>query len=184
MCLQLNSHLKDTLNNCVDVRLVESEICPASELVVEKFPAYFENMVEKYPDSQTVLSHFLSTHFKRKFNAADTSSEWMASASLYKAYLLDTFLKSKNKKAVLRTHLFLGTFFYETNVSDTAWRMLQRLRIVPTRDTVEKYLKNLPSPQPKPKNFLFLEINNLDIYLHKASSIQTTNLRCCTSFRA
>jgi hypothetical protein len=145
---------------------VQSEHCQIKELNINKLDEYISGLIVKYPDVKVAMRVFFSDHFRRKRRATSTIVEWQRAASLYEAFLMDTFLRSKNSKAVMRTNLLVGMFMYHTDVSETAWRLLQRLRIVLSRDSIEKFLKSHPPNLPPAKNFKYVIFDNLDIWLH------------------
>ena len=169
VCLQLNLQLEDVRNQIFDVGDVDSEYCEVSELQVDNFDAYYNSMLEKYPVAARVMEAFFSKHFINKQHNSSTSDKWQQSASLYQSFMLDMFLKSKSSKSVLRTNLLLGVVLLHAEVPNIVWQILQRLRVLPARDTVEKYLKNVPIHQPPLQNFKYCSLDNCEIFIHTNS---------------
>ena len=175
VCKDLQDQLEGRKIPEVNVGVVESEYCPVDELLVENFENYTEEMLDKYPEAEQVMGNFFSRTFRRKQASSSTLTEWQQSASIYVAFILDMFLKSKNSKAVLRTGLLIGVYLFNNNVTSAVWKLLQRLRVVPSRDVVERYLKAIPLPTLEPANFKFFSIDNCDILLKTNSVFADTH---------
>lgn len=146
---------------------VEDEYCCPSELKIENFAEYFENLVRKYSPLREIMNFCLSGYFTAKERKKGTFSQWKDWSGLYKAFLADTFLRSKSGKSVLRTNLLLGVMIYQSKCPESVWRILQRLKIIPSRDTIEKYLASQPKIDVSHANFVIFQYDNCDIYRHK-----------------
>ena len=151
--------------------VVENEICTSDLLGTEHFEIYYQSLLQKYPILQQMVHFFFSNYSMRKESSKKTSEEWHRCRSLYKSFILDTILKSRDKNALLRTHMMLGVVLMQYNMPDPAWRLLQRLRILPSRHVVEKYLRNQPEPTLPEEKFQFISLDNAEIKLH------TTHMR-------
>ena len=127
-----------------DKWLVENDICTPSDLLPQNFAAYYNLMLQKYPLLQIMVGFFFSNWRTRKEKSKKTLEEWLTCKSLYKSFIVDMILKSRNTKAVLSTQLMLGVVFVQYNVPEPAWRLLQRFRVLPSRQYVENYLKKQP----------------------------------------
>lgn len=147
---------------------VVSEYCEPHLLHTENCNDYYEDQLVQYPNLRKVLQPFFSEHFRIKEKAAATNSQWKQASGLYKAFILDTFLKSKNSKAVLRTNLLLGVALYQSKIPESAWKLLQRVRVLPSVDTVERYLKTIPPPVFSDEWFIIFSYDNCDIMKHRA----------------
>ncbi len=79
--------------------------------------------------------------------------------------------------------MLLGLLIYQSKCPDSIWRLLQRLKIIPTRGIVEKYLKSLPPPDVSGQNMLIVHFDTCDIYRHvtkRYTSWQSDYLHMCT----
>jgi hypothetical protein len=145
---------------------VQSDSPTPQQLLVENLGNYYAEMLVKYPVLNELLRFFFSQHQQRKDNAADTSDKWRNAYTLYKCFIIDTFLKSKNKQAVLRTHYLLGTYFHLAKVSNSVWQVLMRLRIVPSRTVIANWVKSQPLHKIDPEKILLYSFDNCDIHQH------------------
>lgn len=145
---------------------VESDTCTPDDLQIHKMHDYYEGLLQKYPTLETVLRPLFSKHFQTKEKSRSADSRWIACAGLYRAFVADVVLRSKNSKAVLRTNMLLGVLVYQSRCPDSIWRLFQRLKILPTRDTVEKFLKSCPAPDFSVAKFVITHYDNCDIYRH------------------
>jgi hypothetical protein len=145
---------------------VFTDVCSPEELHVNKMRTYYNNQLARYPQLQQLMEPLFSAHFKRKERSHSTNSRWYSCAGLYRAFVADVLLRTKDGKAVLRTNLLLGLLIYQSNCPTSIWRLLQRLKIIPTRDTVENYLKSIPSATFSEAKFIITHYDNCDIYRH------------------
>ena len=145
---------------------IDSDVPPPQQLTIDNFGKYYQDMLNKYPFLAFIMQFCLSLHHNRKENAADTTEEWLMSSDFYKSYLLDTILKSRNSKAVLRTQLFLGVYFYLVKVPEPAWRILERLRVLPSRQYVQDYLQSQPMIKLSDDLMIVFCFDNCDILMH------------------
>jgi len=145
---------------------VVSEYCLPTQLHTENLAEYCREMMEKYPALHTTMDPLFSKHWRTKEKSSSTDSHWLAQASLYKAFIIDMILKSKNQKAVMRTNLMLGVYFYQLRLPESAWKILQRLRILPTIDTVEVYLIDIPEIPIDNNKLKMVTFDNCDIHHH------------------
>ena len=126
---------------------VKSVEISKEDLTIGKFQKYYEDMLITYPAAQIIPENFLSETHKKKKKASSTNPKWKEVSVLYKSFLVDVFLKFKNKMAVLRTHYYLGLFCWHAGMPEPIWKLFQRLRILPSKEVIEKWLKNLPPPE-------------------------------------
>ena len=154
--------------------IVDSEYCEPEMLNIEFFESYYEKMLEKYPLLQQMVVFFFSNYGVAKKHSKKTPEEWHSARALYKAFIVDTLLKSRNSKAVLRTHLMLGVILMQYNIPEPAWRLLQRICVLSSRKTIERYLRNQPEPTISDDSFVFASMDNLEIKL-KTDHMRTTN---------
>jgi hypothetical protein len=150
-----------------------NDVCAPHDLSFEKFGNYCEELLEKQPDLGGIIQPMFSTQFKQSYNSAEKDSQWFAGASFYKAFLLDVIIRTKNPKAVMRTNLALGIALYRSKVPEYAWRLLQKLKILPCIQYVEKYLELLPQAAFSDDKFLFFHYDNFSMYDHVRKKLST-----------
>jgi len=102
------------------------------------FQTYVEKIKKLAPFLTVLINLFVSTSAKRKAQATDTNPKWKIWAFFFQAWLLDMFCRSRMPKQVRRTTLLVSAYMLLCNISDPAWRFLQRLRIVISKEAVEK----------------------------------------------
>ena len=134
---------------------------------------YFDELLRKYPNLGNILQPLFSGHFLTKEKGRATDSRWMACVGLYRAFVADVILRSKNSKAVGRTNMLLGLIIYQSKCPDSVWKLLQRVKIIPTRGTVEEYLKSLPKADFATMESVITHYDNCDIYRHIAKRYTT-----------
>jgi hypothetical protein len=161
------SQAEDIRSGFAEVGIVSSEYCAISQLAPENCREYYGDLLRKYPLLERILEPWFSNHFQRKEKQGATNSQWMDAQGFYKAMVADMFLKSKNSKAVLRTNLILGVALYNCKMPESAWKLLTRLRLVPTITTIEHYLRSKPPYQLAQNCFLFFSYDNLTFGKHK-----------------
>ena len=145
---------------------VKSVVLSKEDLKITNFQNYYEKMLITYPATQTISDNFLSGTHKTKKKASSTNFKWKELSAFYKSFLVDVFLKSKNKIAVPKTHYYLGLFCWHAGCPEPIWKLFQRLRILPSKEIVEKWLKNLPPPQMEINSIKILALNNCDKKIH------------------
>jgi hypothetical protein len=144
-----------------------SAVCSPTDLEFDNFGLYCEELLKKQPDLGAITQPLFSKSFKDAYKRkCHDSSVWFGWASFYKVFLFDAIIRSKNPKAVLRTNLALGIALYRCKLPEYAWRILQRLKILPCVQYVENYLSLLPEPVFSDKHFLFFNYDNFDIHRH------------------
>ena len=123
---------------------IDSQYCNAKDLHLPKFADYLEDLCAKYPILVPVLELFTFQSHNRKLKAHNTLTEWKIWSGFYRSYLADTFFRSRYPKSVMRTNLALGLYFTLVKIPDPAWRILEHLRIVTSRETIENYVNSHP----------------------------------------
>ena len=156
----------DRFESDLQLDSVETDVCSPQELQVNKMREYYDSQLVKHPHLKNLIEPLFSGHFKSKERARSTNSRWQSCAGLYRAFVADVILRTKNSKAVLRTNLLLGLMIYQSDCPTSIWRLLQRLKIIPTKDTVENYMKSIPSATFSESNFIITHYDNCDIYRH------------------
>ena len=140
---------------------IDDEYCVISQLAPENCRNYYEELQQKYPQLERVLQPWFSDHFRKKEKQLGVNSQWMHAQGFYKVLVADMYLKSKNSKAVLRTNLILGVALYNSKIPESAWKLLTRLRLVPTVAVVENYLHLRLKYQLSANAFPFILYDNL-----------------------
>lgn len=166
---------------------VTGEEFAASDLIVTNFDTYHNSLLQKYPVLESIAANTLSITHHRKAKAADTSLQWHQWAALYKTFILEVILRSKNAKATFRTPILLGLLCIYGNVSDSVWHVLRMLRIVCSRSTIEKWIRSQPITTVSSDNVTLLSFDNCDFYRH-VTNVRTDNrstmIHTCTMFIA
>ena len=157
--------MKCRCNDLLSLVAVGSAVCAPTDLEFDKFGSYCEEILQKQPDLESTTEPLFSKSFKDVYNKKQ-NSHWFAWASFYKAFIFDAIIRSKNPKTVLWTNLALGIALYRCKVPEYAWRLLQKLKILPCVQYVENYLSLLPEPAFSDKNFLFFNYDNFEIHNH------------------
>lgn len=137
-----------------------------SALQISNLPSYLTQLMRHHKYLNTLLSTFLSKSHTKKFSASKTNSKWIQWSYLYKSFIIDTFLRSKNPKSIRRTNLILGSYFLLTNIGNPSWKLLQRLRIIPTIESVKNWLSLQPKEVPPSSSTLLYCIDNCEYFTH------------------
>ena len=166
---------------------VNSEEFCASDITMDQFDGYFTHLLRKYPILAFFVQLLLSITHIHKAKASATSSQWKQWAALYKCFILEVVLRSKNAKATFRTPILLGLLCIYGNVSDSVWHVLRMLRIVCLRSTIEKWIRSQPITTVSSDNVTLLSFDNCDFYRH-VTNVRTDNrsamIHTCTMFIA
>jgi hypothetical protein len=160
--------IKDNFEQSLQLDNVTSDICTPDKLQISKMRTYYNELLRKHPNLRNILQPLFSGHFLSKEKSHAKDSRWYACAGLYRAFVADVVLRSKNSKAVGRTNMLLGLMIYQSKCPDTVCRLLQRVKIIPTRDTIEKYLTSLPKADLSLVETVISHFDNCDIYRHVA----------------
>jgi hypothetical protein len=152
----------------------ESQYVHAKELELPKFAGYLSDLIANFPILNHVMDLCTSSSHQRKLNAKDTHDEWIVWSGFYRSFIADTFLRSRFPKSVMRTNLALGLFFTLVKIPDPAWRILERLRIVTSRDTIEKYVNAHPKIEISQLLCLIFSFDNCDFW-KKVTHMRTCN---------
>ena len=166
---------------------VTGEEFAASDLIVKNFDTYHNSLLQKYPALQSIAANTLSITHQHKAKASDTSSQWHQWAALYKTFILEVILRSKNAKATFRTPILLGLVCIYANVSDSAWNILRILCIISSRQTIEKWVREQPTNEVSDSKVVLFSFDNCDFYQHVANTRSnhcSTWVHSCTHFVA
>ena len=177
-CQLLYKHQSYSLQNVHESPMnmfeIDSQYCNAKDLHLPKFADYLEDLRAKYPILVPVLELFTSQSHNRKLKAHNTLTEWKIWSGFYRSYLADTFFRSRYPKSVMRTNLALGLYFTLVKIPDPAWRILERLRIVTSRETIENYVNSHPHIDISQLMCLIVSFNNCDFW-KKVTHMRTCN---------
>jgi hypothetical protein len=140
---------------------------PAPEDIrIKSFPRYVSGLVQCFPVIAMILALFISKSHKRKEKAHNTKTKWLTWAGLYRAFIVDVFIRACAAKTVCRTNLLLGTYMLLGGVSEPCWRLFQRVRILPSKLFVENWIKSHTKTLLSHNSFLFYVLDNCDISQH------------------
>ena len=146
--------------------IVSSSPPTPDELLPTAFLKYVDEVQEQYPQIKTIFQQYFSSHSRRKERSGSTDERWLISHALYKSFLADSFLKSKDKYVNLRTHYFIGLALWHANVSEPVWRLLQKFRVVPSREVITQWVKSQPLPQLPSNTVKVFSFDNCDMKRH------------------
>ena len=157
----------------------------ADQLQIPHFQSYYEELLQRYPILRFIMNLLLSMYHLRKSKAYKTSSQWLEWAGLYKAFICEMLLRSRNAKVTLRLPILLAMYFLLHKVSDPVWRILQRLKIISSREKVEKWLQSQPEPEVSGESDLLFSFDNCDFFRHVThvrSDHRSTYIHCATQY--
>jgi hypothetical protein len=111
--------------------------------------------------------------------------QWLHWAFFYKIFICEMLLRTKQAKAVLRLPILIALIFLYSKVPEPVWRLLQKLRIVCSRKTLEDWVKNQPPLKISDENVILFSFDNLDFHKHVTnvrSNHKSKMLHICTRF--
>ena len=123
-------------------------------------------VTSKFPVLAFLLALFLSSSHKQKERATSTSSQWKTCTVFYKCFLLDTFLRARQAKAIRPTTVIVTVLMLMFNINESCWRLLQRLRIVCSKKTIENYVRSSQKKITGADNLLIYTYDNCDFKKH------------------
>jgi hypothetical protein len=184
-CEMLEKKIEQLENPDFDFFTVESEYSEPMELEIGAFHSYFNKLLENFP----ILSLFMHlatfmTHL-HKLNASSTSFKWISWSYFYRSFLADMFLRARAPKTVRRTTLLLSIYFLLTNLSESSWRLLERLRIIVSKATVEKWVNMYSKFEISEELMLLFSLDNCDFFKHRTHpqiNLRSTFYHIITSF--
>lgn len=158
----------EQLQKCkaLDVTQVVIKDPNPQELCTANFEKYVEEITVEHKLLQVVLDLFTSGSHARKEHAHDTNPKWMRCSNMYKAYIMDAFIRARSAKTVGWTNLFLGVYMAFGNLSASCWQLLQRFCILPSREYVESWINSYQKNIQSHQSFLCYVFDNLSFKLH------------------
>ena len=149
-----------------DLGSSNSDYCHPSELRMNMFQTYVNKIKQKAPFLTVLLNLFASISSKRKLNASATNTKWKTWAYFFQAWILDLFCRTRMPKQVRRTTLLVSAYLILCNISDPAWRFLQRLKIVISKESVEKWIRSYKKEVKSKNSVLFYVFDNCNFRLN------------------
>lgn len=131
----------------------------------EQYPGVyflFEHFTNHYTVIKTLLAGYTTQNSQRKYNAKNTNPKWRTWFNFYQCWIADSFLRAKSPKAIRQTTLLVSGYMLLGNVSEPCWRVLQRLKIVVSKEVVEKWIKQHPKDVSSTDSFLIYTFDNCD----------------------
>ena len=153
---------------------VNSDYISPDTLSLKYFAHYLATTILKYPIVGIILNLFISNSHRRKEKAKDTNPKWHMWSDFYQSWIADMFLRSRAPKSIRRSTLLISTYLLLGNVSQPCWRLLQRLKIVVSKEVVEKWIKSIKKQLRSTHSFLFHVVDNCDMKLH-VSRVRSTH---------
>ena len=145
--------------------ITQHSIDPA-DLKITTFKDYVLDLLSDIPFLGWILDRFLSGKHKTKLKAKKTHTKWKNWSYFYQAWILDTFLRSRSPKIVRKTTLLLSSYMVLCNISEPCWRLLQRLKIVVSKDTVERWITKYNKELEHNDSLLFMVFDNCNFSLN------------------
>lgn len=143
-----------------------SDYCHPSELRLNFFQFYLDKLKKIVSFLTILINLFMSNTHKRKSKARDTHSKWKIWSYFFQSWLLDMFCRSRMPKQVRRTTLLVSAYLLLCNISEPAWRFLQRLKIVISKDRVERWIKKYKKEVQSKTSVLFYVFDNCNFWLN------------------
>lgn len=169
-CAVLETEVEElNVNSGFKFQSEKSDYCHPKNLKMDNFKDYVLGLLAVVPILSTILSFFMSKSHKVKLNATNTNPKWKKWSYFYQAWLLDNFLRSRAPKQVRRTTLLLSAYMLLCNLSEPCWRLLQRLKVLASKDTVEKWIKSYKKQVTSKSSSLFYVFDNCNFRLNVAT---------------
>ena len=116
----------------------------------------------------TIINFLLSVSHKRKLRASATHQKWINWSYFYQSWLVDVFFRTRSPKSVHRTTLLLSAYLLLGTVPISCWKLLQRLKLITTKETIEHWVRsNKKELSPSKSSFLIHVFDNCEIWLYK-----------------
>lgn len=145
---------------------IDSDYCDPKLLRMSSMNEYIQQMNEKFPLTNQVLELWTTPSHKRKYSSNNVTSNWKLWSDFYRSFICDSFLKSRNPKSVRRTQILIGIHLLLANVPESTWRLLERLRIVTSKEVIEKWVKLNSEITVSDSCALFFSFDNCDFKKH------------------
>jgi hypothetical protein len=109
-------------------------------LEIPAYSTYFTLLLQKFPILQIILQFFTSKSHIRKLNASATHFSWIHWSNFYRSFIADTFLRAKAPKTIQKSNWTLSAYFLLANMSGPCWKVLQRLKIVVSKEKFKQWV--------------------------------------------
>jgi hypothetical protein len=127
------------------------------------FTVYLENLLIRFPILAFIFGLFLSKNHVKKMNDPSTNPKWSIWSIFYRSWIADVLLRAQSSKTVRRTSLLLSAYMLLGNISEPCWRLLSRLRVLVSKNTLEKWVEANPKSVQSDSSFLFYVFDNCDM---------------------
>lgn len=145
-----------------------------AQLRVAYMKEYLLRCIQQVPILAVLLAIFLSQTHQRKVKSSSTKPQWLSWASFYQAFLVDVFMRARQAKAVRLTTMLISVFLLLTGISESGWRLLQRLRIVAAKESVEAFVRGSSTNTIENDTFLMYVFDNCDFKRH-VTNVRTSH---------
>ena len=166
-CIDLEKKVKAFEEDSFNWADVDSDYPDPTSIRLSSFGDYLLKVLFWFPFIGTILAFFLSASHKKKRKAASTDPKWILWSNFYQSWLADMFIRSRSPKSVCRTTLMISSFMLLGNIPESCWRLLQRLKIVTTKETTEKWIRGYKKTLKSKSSFLIHCFDNVEIWLKK-----------------
>lgn len=144
------------------------------QLRIAYMKEYLLRCIQQVPILAVLLAMFLSQAHQRKVKSGSTKPQWLTWASFYQSFLVDVFMRARQAKAVRLTTMLISVFLLMTGISESGWRLLQRLRIVAAKESVEAFVRGNSSNTINKDSFLMYVFDNCDFKRH-VTNVRTSH---------
>ena len=165
-CCELERKVKQMEEHSIPWEDVHSEYIQPGLLTLDCMGQYLLELVANFPIIGIIVNLFLSNSHKRKYNANTTHPKWKIWSEFYKCWLADLFLHSRSPKTVRRMTLLFSAYMLLCNVSKPAWRLMQRLHLVTSKEVLEKWLRCYKKLLLYSDSLLMYVIDNCEVKVH------------------
>lgn len=157
---------------------VVSDDCHPSKLRTHSFKKYLRKLVGMFPVLEFILGLFISSSQATKYNRKSADPKWKIWADMYRSFLVDMFLRARAPKTIGRTTLLLSAYFLLTNLSEPCWRLLERFKIVCSKQYVEKWLRSSTKTVQSNSTMLIVSYDNCSVWqpAGRVNSIHNSNM--------
>ena len=154
---------------------IQSDSCMPEELQMGRFAQYLSNLLLRYPILTIILEFFIPASHKRKQHAKSTKQSWLHWSAFYQSFIVDVFMRSRSPKSIFRTNIALSAYLVLVKIPNSAWDLLQRLRILVSRDTIKNWMKSNTKEVESDSSTLLYSFDNCAIHLHKTHTRSTNH---------
>lgn len=138
------------------------------------FAGYLKKIITLVPFYGLLLDLFTSTSHQRNDADKRKHEKWKTWSAFYKCWIIDVFARARAPKSVRRTILFISIYLLLGNISQPCWNLLKRLRLVMSKEVLERWVLRWDKSVQSSTSVLFFVFDNCNFHLH-ATRVRTDN---------